>query len=121
DVEHGQRQAKLGVAHAIFGAHEREQRRENEDVIMRDEMRRADDADDARRAGPRRAEDGLAHLRASWMACQARAGVIGISRWRMQYRESASITAFATQGRPPEVPASPQPFAPTGLVFVGTG
>src|SRR4026207_809633 len=50
-----------------------------------------------------------------------RDGVIGISRCRTPYSDRASITALATEGRPPDVPASPQPFAPSGLLLVGTG
>ena len=46
-VEGGEGKADLGVAHAIFGAHEGQQRRQQQDVIMRDEMRRADRPDDA--------------------------------------------------------------------------
>jgi hypothetical protein len=58
---------------------------------------------------------------ASSIACQMRAGVIGISRCLMAYSDSASITALATDGRPPDVPASPHPLAPRGLLLVGTG
>ena len=35
--------------------------------------------------------------------------------------DNASITALATDGSPPDVPASPQPLAPSGLLLVGTG
>ena len=48
DVEGGEGKADLGVADVIIGAHEWQQRRQQQDVIMRDEMRRADRADDAR-------------------------------------------------------------------------
>ena len=97
---------------------------------MRDEMRRADRADEAdvrraaRAAGVRllgSCVSGSCLRLASWIACQMRAGVIGISRCLMPYSDSASITAFTTAGSPPEQPASPQPLAPSGLVLVGTG
>jgi hypothetical protein len=39
----------------------------------------------------------------------------------MPYSESASTTAFITAGKDPAHPASPHPFAPSGLVFAGTG
>ena len=58
---------------------------------------------------------------APWIACQIRAGVIGISKCFMPNSDSASTTALATDGRPPDVPASPQPLAPSGLLLVGTG
>ena len=38
-----------------------------------------------------------------------------MSRWRTPYGSSASITAFTTAGSEPMVPASPTPFAPSGL------
>ena len=50
-IECGKREADLGVAHAIVRAHERQQRRQQQDVIMRDEMRRAHRADNADRGG----------------------------------------------------------------------
>ena len=57
DVEGGERHPDLGVAHAIFRAHEGQQRRQQQDVIMRDEMRRADRADDARVRRAARAQE----------------------------------------------------------------
>ena len=42
---------KFGVAHAVFRAHEGEQRRQHQDVVVADEMRRADAGDQADVAG----------------------------------------------------------------------
>ena len=45
-VERDQRDAELDVAHAELVAHQRKQRRQHQDVVMADEMRRADQGDD---------------------------------------------------------------------------
>ena len=42
-----------------------------------------------------------------------------MSTWRTPYADNASITAFCTAGVDPMVPASPTPFAPSGLSGVG--
>ena len=47
DVEHRQREAELRIAHAVEFADERKQRRQHQDVEMADEMRRADERNDA--------------------------------------------------------------------------
>src|SRR5438132_1080320 len=60
-------------------------------------------------------------LRASWIARQTRSGVAGMSMCRMPYSPSASTSAFITEGSAPAQPASPQPLAPSTLVFAGTG
>ena len=44
-----------------------------------------------------------------------------MSMWRMPYSDSASTSAFITEGSAPAQPASPQPFAPRTLVVAGTG
>ncbi len=44
-----------------------------------------------------------------------------MSMWRMPNSDSASTSAFITDGRAPAQPASPQPLAPSGLVVAGTG
>src|SRR6185503_2519513 len=54
------------------------------------------------------------------MADHTRAGEKGKSRWWMPSGRSASITAFATAGSAPVVPASPAPLTPSGLVGDGT-
>src|SRR5947209_665698 len=46
---------------------------------------------------------------AVWIVCQTRSGVAGISMWRMPNSDSASISAFITDGNAPAQPASPQP------------
>ncbi len=46
-------------------------------------------------------------------------GCIGISRWRMPSGDSASTAAFTTAGVAAIVPASPMPFAPSGLTGDG--
>ena len=58
---------------------------------------------------------------ASWIACQTRAGVAGMSMCVMPYSDSASTTAFITDVSEPAQPASPQPLTPSGLVLAGTG
>src|SRR5438067_7931359 len=55
------------------------------------------------------------------IACHTRSGVAGMSIWRTPYSDSASTSAFMTDGSPPAQPASPQPFAPRTLVVAGTG
>src|ERR1051326_992575 len=57
---------------------------------------------------------------AAWITRQTRSGVAGMSIWRMPNSESASTSAFMTDGRAPAQPASPQPFAPSGFVVAGT-
>ena len=49
------------------------------------------------------------------MARHTRSGVQGMSMWRMPRCATASMTAFCTAGVDPTVPASPMPFAPSGL------
>ena len=58
---------------------------------------------------------------ASWIACQTRAGLAGMSMWLMPYSDSASATAFMIEVSEPAQPASPQPLTPSGLVLAGTG
>ena len=53
------------------------------------------------------------------MARQMRSGVAGMSMWSTPNSESASISALATAGSAPTVPASPAPLTPSGLVLVG--
>src|SRR5438105_2606299 len=69
--------------------------------------------------------DGLAALpyaaRNSRIACQIRALVVGMSRCLTPSGASASITALTIAGKAPTVPASPAPFAPSGLSLVGHG
>ena len=48
-------------------------------------------------------------------ACQIRCGVAGISKCRTPAERSASTTAFISAGSEPVTPASPTPFAPSGL------
>ena len=48
DIECGEGEAELDVADAVIGAHEGEQRRQDDDVVMRDEMRGADAGDELR-------------------------------------------------------------------------
>src|SRR6476619_5606889 len=55
------------------------------------------------------------------IARQTRSGVAGISMCLTPNSESALTSAFATAGIAPTQPASPAPFAPIGLVLVGTG
>jgi hypothetical protein len=54
------------------------------------------------------------------MAVQILSGVAGISMWLMPNGDSASQTALIVAAIDPTVPASPMPFAPTGLTIVGT-
>jgi hypothetical protein len=54
DVERGQRQAEFGIGHAIVFTNEDEQRREQQNVIVADEMREADAVDETRFRGPLR-------------------------------------------------------------------
>src|SRR4051812_16271563 len=61
------------------------------------------------------------HQRPAWIARHTRSGVAGMSMCVMPSGESASTTAFMIAARAPTLPASPAPFAPSGLVFVGTG
>ena len=63
DVEYGERQADFRIAHAIFGAHERQQGRKKDNVVMRYKMCRADGADDPHIRWSARAENvsSLAH------------------------------------------------------------
>src|SRR6185436_20066626 len=55
------------------------------------------------------------------IASQTRCGLAGISKWLMPSGRSASTTAFIADVIAPAHPASPQPFAPSGLVVEGTG
>ena len=55
------------------------------------------------------------------MARHTRSADAGMSSVRTPSGASASITALITTGNAPTVPASPAPFAPSGLSFVGTG
>jgi hypothetical protein len=43
-----------------------------------------------------------------------------MSMCRMPNSDSASTSAFITDGNAPAQPASPHPFAPSGLVVAGT-
>src|SRR6266498_3583057 len=52
---------------------------------------------------------------ASRIACHTRSDVSGMSRWRIPKIDNASTTAFWAAGVEPIVPASPMPFAPSGL------
>ena len=87
DVEGGERKPKLGIAHAIFLAHEQEQGREQHDVEMAGKMRKAHAADEAFLGTARNRErefDGLGHMEfasacAARMACHTRCGVAGMS------------------------------------------
>ena len=47
-------------------------------------------------------------------------GVTGMSMWVTPNSDSASTTAFITDGSAPAQPASPQPFTPSRLVLQGT-
>jgi hypothetical protein len=47
-------------------------------------------------------------------------GVTGMSMWVTPTSESASTTAFITDGSAPAQPASPQPLTPRRLVLHGT-
>ena len=58
--------------------------------------------------------------RAAAIACQTTCGVAGMSRWVTRKGTRASESAFITVGGAPVAPASPQPFAPKGLVVAGT-
>ena len=126
DVEDGQRQRKLGVADVEVGAHEGEQRRQQQHIIMAHHMRGADGGDQPRLGRADRPDgNGLRHCGrgafAACSACQMRNGVSGMSRWRMPRSASASMTAFITEVSAPAQPASPQPLTPSGLVLAGTG
>src|SRR5436853_6393225 len=55
------------------------------------------------------------------IACHTRSGLAGMSKWLMPSGRSASTMAFITEVIDPAHPASPQPFAPTGLVVAGPG
>jgi DNA-binding beta-propeller fold protein YncE len=86
DIESGEAQPDLGVAHAVIGAHERQERRQDDDVIVRHEMRRAHRADNAdmRRAARVQGFGRLSH------ACE----VSGSGRlWPGSRRQSSAITA----------------------------
>src|SRR5438477_10217807 len=88
-VEGGEREPKLGVARAVTLAYADEERRQQHDVEVADEMRKAHAADElvlgvAR--GWKQKVDGLGHDRgasASRIACHTRQGVAGMSIWRM--------------------------------------
>src|SRR5207245_4526175 len=56
---------------------------------------------------------------ASRIARHTRSDVSGMSTWRIPKIDSASTTAFWAAGVEPIVPASPIPFAPSGLSGVG--
>ena len=62
DVEGGQREAEFGVADAVELADERKQRRQHQNVEMADEMRRADERNDARVVRARCAARGFGDL-----------------------------------------------------------
>src|SRR5260370_27768133 len=55
------------------------------------------------------------------MARQMTSAVAGISICFTPNSDSASMSALATAGIAPTVPASPAPLTPSGLVLVGTG
>jgi len=55
------------------------------------------------------------------MAFQTLSGLAGMSKWLIPSGRSASTIAFITEVIDPAQPASPQPFAPSGLVVAGTG
>ena len=87
-VKGGQRQSQIGVADAKVVADKREQRRQNDHVIVTEEMRRANRRDDTHFAkAPRGNGDGLRHFLtfsapeplALCSACQMRNGVSGMS------------------------------------------
>src|SRR5437764_780725 len=54
-------------------------------------------------------------------ACHTRSGLAGMSKWLIPSGLRASTMAFITEVIDPAQPASPQPFAPSGLVVAGTG
>src|SRR5205085_8449161 len=55
--------------------------------------------------------------RVEWTARHTRSGVAGISMWRTPNSESASTSAFITDGRAPAQPASPQPGRRAGSLW----
>src|SRR5262249_21656123 len=57
---------------------------------------------------------------AARIVSHTRSGVAGISIVSTPHRDSASITALITVGRPRVVPDSPMPLTPSGLVLHGT-
>src|SRR5262249_54733910 len=146
DVERGESKAEVGVADAVVLAYEQEQRREQHDVVVADEMAEADAAHELllARASPRQRQvEGLVHVLvvcvcvvflvsgeigggdqlpglAAGIACQPRCGVAGMSMWGMPSSDSASTTAFMIEVSAPAQPASPQPFTPSGLVLART-
>src|SRR5262245_49313894 len=68
-------------------------------------------------------DDSHGYGRGTWfwarrIACHTRSGVAGISTWSMPSGTSASTMAFITAASAPTVPASPAPFAPSGLAAV---
>src|SRR5215472_10509614 len=56
---------------------------------------------------------------AAWIALHTRCGVAGMSMLFTPTAESASCTAFMSAAGAPIAPASPQPFAPSGLCVQG--
>jgi hypothetical protein len=81
--------------------------------------------DDSSRAGspPGGADDQLEvgvapRARAPRIAAHTRAGRSGMASSRTPSGRSASRTAFISAGGAPTVPASPTPFAPSGLTGV---
>src|SRR2546421_11072223 len=58
-------------------------------------------------------------LRAACTSAQIFSGLSGISKVFMSSGESASSTALTIAGGPPIQPASPTPFAPSGLLGEG--
>ena len=73
DVEYGERKAELGIAHAVVFLDEDEQRREQQDVVVADEMREADAGDESRLRRTWRGGQGqlgnLGHFFVSWFSC----------------------------------------------------
>ena len=64
-AERSEREAELGVAHAVIGADEGEQRRDQHHIIVADQVRGAHAGDELGLARPRGSEDvgGLRHCR----------------------------------------------------------
>src|SRR6185295_9915269 len=76
------------------------------------------------RAGANVVEAGRNHTAAPrclapCIAAHTRAGVSGLSIWRIPKGSSASHTALTTQAADAIVPASPTPFTPSGLTGEG--
>ena len=73
-----------------------------------------------RREGKKARSRHLLRLRLR-IARQTASGVAGMSMWLIADSDSASTSAFITDGSEPAQPASPQPLTPSGLVVAGTG